>query len=90
MHGPAAADHTLGANNIKIASYDGISSQYMGMSLRLPIFRDVRVRQAITCAIDRQGNYTRVCHYNNTPGHLDIFRPFVYTTIMIVLMGGVR
>lgn len=45
---------TLEENNIKVTSYSGTSSQYMGFNLRLPIFQDVRVRQAITYAIDRQ------------------------------------
>lgn len=39
---------------IKVVSYPGITSQYMGMNLREPIFQDVKVRQAITYAIDRK------------------------------------
>lgn len=45
---------TLEENNIRVVSYPGITSQYMGMNLREPIFQDVRVRQAITYAIDRK------------------------------------
>ena len=45
---------TLEENNVKVVSYAGITSQYMGMNLREPIFQDVRVRQAITYAIDRE------------------------------------
>ena len=44
----------LEENGIKVVSYSGVSSQYMGMNLREPIFQDVRVRQAITYAIDRE------------------------------------
>lgn len=45
---------TLEDAGIKVTSYAGVTSQYMGMNLREPIFQDVRVRQAITYAIDRK------------------------------------
>lgn len=44
---------TLEDNGVKVTSYTGITSQYMGFNLREKIFQDKKVRQAITYAIDR-------------------------------------
>lgn len=45
---------TLEDAGIKITSYTGVASQYMGFNLRKELFQDKRVRQAITYGIDRQ------------------------------------
>jgi len=39
--------------NLRIEQTPGTEIQYLGFNLRDPILRDVRVRQAIACAIDR-------------------------------------
>jgi peptide/nickel transport system substrate-binding protein len=36
-----------------IGSYDGTTYQYIGVNLSHPILRDVKVRQALACAVDR-------------------------------------
>ncbi|MGA9673242.1 MAG: ABC transporter substrate-binding protein [Terracidiphilus sp.] len=40
--------------NLRIDETDGTEIQYMGFNLRDPLLKDVRVRQAIACAVDRE------------------------------------
>lgn len=44
----------LKAEGLEVASYSNYMYQYMGINLRLEIFRDVNVRQAMMYALDRQ------------------------------------
>src|ERR1700689_2191708 len=40
--------------NLQLDETEGTEIQYLGFNLRDPLLKDVRVRQAIACAIDRE------------------------------------
>jgi peptide/nickel transport system substrate-binding protein len=40
--------------NLQFDETEGTEIQYLGFNLRDPLFKDVRVRQAIACAVDRE------------------------------------
>lgn len=51
---PELFDRFKGKQGLKIYEYPTFSYTYMGYNLRNPLFQDVKVRQAITHAIDRK------------------------------------
>lgn len=50
---PELVDRFKGKTGLKIWEYQALSYTYLGYNLRNPLFQDVKVRQAITHALDR-------------------------------------
>lgn len=66
---PELFERFQGKEGLKLFEYQQLSYTYLGYNLRRPLFQDVRVRRAITHAIDRQAIVEAILLGHGTVAH---------------------